>query len=289
MPTPADPATTSQLDYAPIRVVNVLPTRGMFPSYTMSPEYSYYAPATSPVTTDMPDTSEYLSPGSPAAMDRILADQGDLLLDCSSDLPMLPLPLLPLPTSSVLPLEPVMAPSAAASPDLSQKGPFDVGQSTSVSGTAPLVLDNLLGCQYRMTSYDTAALTDVDPAFGLQLHHPRFLEYVRAPELARLLSRPPEYWLHHMDREEAVSAALQLQQDAGLMMTYLQIFSQFVTSLNRMSSEVMRSRTIPLGSSAGRIAVSTCTTGSPLHDGYGAVASSCNNCLLCEDCFPKLY
>ena len=49
-----------------------------------------------------------------------------------------------------------------------------------------------------MTSYDSADRNDVDPAYGLQLHDPRFLEYVRAPELARLLSRAPGYWLHHM-------------------------------------------------------------------------------------------
>ena len=42
-------------------------------------------------------------------MDRFLAGDGDLLLDCSSDLPMLPLPLLLLPVSSVLPPESVMA------------------------------------------------------------------------------------------------------------------------------------------------------------------------------------
>ena len=43
-----------------------------------------------------------------------------------------------------------------------------------------------------------------------------------------------------MNHDEAVSAALQLQHDAGLMMTNLQVLGQFVTSLNRMSSEVMR-------------------------------------------------
>ena len=160
---------------------HALPTRDVFPSYPMSPEYSYYVPATSPVTTDVPHTSEYLSPGSPVAMDRILAEQGDLLLDCSSDLPMFPLPLLPLPTSIVLPPEPVVAPSAAASPDLSWEGPFDAGQSASVSGTAPLILDNLPECQYRMTSYDTTDATDVDPAFGLRLHHPYFLKYTGRP------------------------------------------------------------------------------------------------------------
>ena len=106
--------------------------------------------------------------------------------------------------------------------------------------TTPLVLDNLPGCQYRMTSYDNADMTVVDPAYGLQLHHPRFLEYVGAPESACLLSRPPGYWLHHMNREQAMSVALHLQHDAGLMMSNLQVLGQFVTSLNRMSSEVMR-------------------------------------------------
>ena len=43
-----------------------------------------------------------------------------------------------------------------------------------------------------------------------------------------------------MNRDQAVSAALQLQHDAGLMMSNLQVLGQFVTSLNRISSEVMR-------------------------------------------------
>ena len=58
-------------------------------------------------------------------------------------LPMLPLPLFPLPTSSVLPPEPVVAPSVAALPELSWEGPFDADQSASVSGAVPLVLDSV--------------------------------------------------------------------------------------------------------------------------------------------------
>ena len=73
-----------------------------------------------------------------------------------------------------------------------------------------MVLNSLPGCPYRMTSYDRAEVADVDPAYGLQLHHPRFLEYVGAPESARLLTRPPEHWVRTMDSEEAVTAALQL-------------------------------------------------------------------------------
>ena len=36
-----------------------------------------------------------------------------------------------------------------------------------------------------------------------------------------------------------MAAAVNLQRDAGLMMSNLQILSQFVTSLHRMSSEMM--------------------------------------------------
>ena len=66
------------------------------------------------------------------------------------------------------------------------------------------------------------------------------LEYVGAPESARLLTRSPEYWLHHMDQDRTIVAALQLQHDAGLILSNLQVLRQFLTSLNRMSSEVMR-------------------------------------------------
>ena len=97
--------------------------------------------------------------------------------------------------------------SSVVSPDLSREGPFDAGQTVSESGAAPHVLDNLPGCQYRMTSYDNADRKEVDPAYGLQLHDPRFLEYVGAPESARMLSRSLGYWLHHMDRDQAATVA----------------------------------------------------------------------------------
>ena len=75
--------------------------------------------------------------------------------------------------------------------------------------------------------------------YGIYLHDPRLLEYVGAPESARLLSHSPEYWLHHMGREKTLSAALQLQHDTGLILSNIQVLQQFVTSLNWMSSKVM--------------------------------------------------
>ena len=105
-------------------------------------------------------------------------------------------------------------------PDLFREGPFDVHQDASELGASSQMLDSLPGCQYRMTAYDEEnSRSDFSPAYGIHLHDPWLLEYVGAPDLA---------------------AALQLQHDAGLIMSNIQVLGQFVTSLNRMASEVMR-------------------------------------------------
>ena len=83
------------------------------------------------------------------------------------------------------------------------------------------------------------AVADADPAYGIQMHHPRFLEFIGAPESARLLFRSLAFWVQNMDREEAVVAAINIQRDAGMMSSNLQIIGQFVTSLQRMSAEVL--------------------------------------------------
>ena len=73
----------------------------------------------------------------------------------------------------------------------------------------------------------------------MQLHDPRLLEYVGAPESARLLSRSPEYWVQYMGREKTLSAALQLQHDAGLILSNVQVLQQLVTALHGASSNMM--------------------------------------------------
>ena len=42
-----------------------------------------------------------------------------------------------------------------------------------------------------------------------------------------------------LGREQAMAAAVNLQWDAGIMLSNLQVLSQFATSLHRMSSELM--------------------------------------------------
>ena len=60
-----------------------------------------------------------------------------------------------------------------------------------------------------MTSYLEEDVAEVDLAFGVQLHHPRFLECIGACELAWLLSRSPAEWVRKMDRHDAMAAAVQ--------------------------------------------------------------------------------
>ena len=192
-------------------------------------------------------------------------------------------------------------------PDLSLEGPFDIHQDRPVSGTSPRVLDGMRGCQYRMTSYDQdSGGPDLCPAYGIQLHDPRLLEYVGAPESARLLSRSPEYWLHHLGHEKTLAATLQLQHDAGLILSNVQVLQQFVTSLNQTSSEVMRvafgrapfpadamQKVVP-SYRVRRATHSMAAMGlwwPPSSQGvWGPLPSRChrNACMSCSDCFPDL-
>ena len=126
-------------------------------------------------------------------------------------------------------------------PDLSREGPFDIHRGHHHSGASPRLRRDNQGCPFRMTSYDSEkGGPDFSPAYGVQLHDPRLLEYVGAPESAHLLSRSPEYWVQHMGREKTLSAALQLQHDAGLILSNVQVLQQLVTALNGASSYVMR-------------------------------------------------
>ena len=95
-----------------------------------------------------------------------------------------------------------------------------------------MISNGLPGYPYCMTSYASADIADVDPVYGLQLHHPWFLEFIGAPESAHLLTRTPSHWVRTMDREDAVVATLLHQHDAGLITSNLQVLGQFVTYFN---------------------------------------------------------
>ena len=191
-------------------------------------------------------------------------------------------------------------------PDLSREGPFDVHQDRPHSGASPRLLDDVQGCQFRMTSYDKEQSgPDFTPAYGVQLHDPHLLEYVGAPESARLLSRSPEYWVHHMGREKTLSAALQLQHDAGLILSNMQVLQQLVTALIRTSSDVMRvvngRRPFPTNAMqqvmpsyrVRRVAHYMTAMGlwwPPITSEIRGPLplATCNACMSCSDCFPDM-
>ena len=303
-----DPGAMSRI--SPLRVAADSPILDVFQSYLISPACSVYEPVTSPITPSLREDDDYRPQSSPATMDQYLSGNGDLLLGDTPDVPFLAMPLTPhlivddvvLESSMGSPAgEPVVVPSEGM-PDLSREGAFDVHQDALESGATPQVLDSLPGCQYRMTSYDDDVdRSDLNPAYGLHLHDPRLLEYVNAPESARLLSRTPEYWMHHMGRDRAMSAALQLQHDAGLILSNLQVLGQFVTSLNRMSSEVMRVAFThePFPMEAVQSVAPSHRWAAHYMDAMGLwhppstqgapgplPSSSCNACMMCLDCFP---
>ena len=88
-----------------------------------------------------------------------------------------------------------------------------------------------------MTTYWEQDVAHVDLTFGV--HHPQFLECIGAPQSARLLGHSLAEWVQVMDRQDILVAALELQRDAGLMASNLSVLNQYVTSLHRMSTEVV--------------------------------------------------
>ena len=107
------------------------------------------------------------------------------------------------------------------------------------AGEDRLLETGLPGCPYRFLESGELPFTDGNPAYGLQLHHPRFLELVGAPESARLLDCSPSFWVEHLGKEQVMAAAINLQRDAGVLLLNLQILSQFAMALNRMSLSMM--------------------------------------------------
>ena len=181
--------------------------------------------------------------------------------------------------------------------NVSREGPFDAYSSPMDTGDSPLVAMGLPGCPYQITSYTGLAVADTNPAYGMQLHHPRFLEFIGAPESAWLLYHSPMFWIRHLGEEDAIN----LQRDAGVMLSNLQVLGQFMTSLHRMSSEMLNlgmgrvvfpSEEVAALSTASRAAQYMAAMGlwhpqTDPGDPGPVPASSCNACMTCRYCFPE--
>ena len=185
--------------------------------------------------------------------------------------------------------------------DIVREGPFDVNTTPMDTEDSPLINTSMPGCPYRYTG---TATVDADTRYGLQLHHPRFLEFIGAPESARLLNQSPSFWVDRLGQESAMAAAVNLQRDAGFMMSNLQILGQFVTSLHRMSAEMLsigvdhvvypveevdRLSVMPRAQRAAKYMTAMGLWRPPSGPGASGPlpASTCTSCMNCEYCFGR--
>ena len=118
---------------------------------------------------------------------------------------------------ALAPVRPSHAPDLPVDPSpavLSRERPFDAFTEPADTSDHPLISFGLTGCPYRMTTYREEDMAQMDTAFGMQLQ---------------------------LQLQDVLVAAMQLQQDAALMASNITVLSQYVTSLHRMSTEVMLS------------------------------------------------
>ena len=183
-------------------------------------------------------------------------------------------------------------------PDLTREGPFDACEAEPEPGQSPLVLNSMPGCQFRMTSYDDRDnRDDLDPAYGIHLHDPRMMEYMGAPESARLLGRSPDYWLEHMGRVPAprrkphydkcaghVAVCDKSKQDGVGGMRTVYAREPFPTDAVHFVTPGRRVRRAAHYMAAMGL---WRPTSAPVFPGPISV-SSCNSCMSCEDCFPDV-
>ena len=217
----------------------------------------------------------------------------------------LSLPVYAWPPSSAFMMDSVI--QTALAPRKSERLPAEtsVADLPVTAEKARVVKSGLPGCPYRLLESGELPFTDGNPAYGLQLHHPCFLELVGAPESARLLDCcAPSFWLEELGKEGAMAASATLQQDAGVMLSNLQILSQFAMALNRMSFSMMAlglGRSLFPGAEVDAFAPAPrAHRAAPYMSAMGlwhpqrnptvpgpVPASSYNSCMNCKYCFPE--
>ena len=230
--------------------------------------------STLPVFRSTPDVSP---PSGLAPMDQCLPWRVSLPVEETADYPLLPAPLTPrrMVEGQFVPGSVVTSPTGETDvvgghpsmPDL----PFDVHQDRSASGASPQVLDDMRGCQYRMTSYDEEnGGPDFSPAYGIQLHDPRLLEYVGAPESAGVMASPLRTLEDVCDRALASARGPHLVERAGV--AAVRDFAQ--QDVVRGHACLLRSGAVSCGCDVAGGAVVPYSSGGALHGGHGIVAAT---------------
>ena len=97
------------------------------------------------------------------------------------------------------------------------------------------------GCAFIHTKYKWEDHARPEGDLGVPLNHPRFLEWLGAPDSAWLLEMSPGHWCDTLSRDKAMTAAMQLHRDACLMPTNLDILDQYALALHGTASKLLQS------------------------------------------------
>ena len=125
---------------------------------------------------------------------------------------------------------PAMHPEPTFDPSLCREGHFQVENPHPQIGDDKRVV---------VPTYQDSDVAVQDRHFGLQLHHPRFLEWVGAPEYARLLGLDPWERIRSMSRWQTIDAARPLQHDTCLMTSSHNVLDQYALCLQRAASKLL--------------------------------------------------
>ena len=96
------------------------------------------------------------------------------------------------------------------------------------------------GCAFRHMTYSAEDHASPEGGLGVPLNHPRFLEWLGAPDSAWLLEMSPGHWCDTLSRDQAMTAAMQLHRDACLMQTNLDILDQYALALHGTASKLLQ-------------------------------------------------
>ena len=92
----------------------------------------------------------------------------------------------------------------------------------------------------RHTTYSAEDHASPEGGLGVPLDHPRFLEWLGAPDSAWLLEMSPGHRCDTLSRDQAMTAAMQLHRDACLMQTNLDILDQYALALHGTASKLLQ-------------------------------------------------
>ena len=116
---------------------------------------------------------------------------------------------------------------------LAQEGPFLEERSPeSMRSLGP-------GCTFRNTTSRASDYAAPVGDYGFPLHHPRFVEWIGVPQSAGLVEFSGSQWVDKLSRDQAVTAAIHLRRDVGLMQTNVDVLDQCALSLQKAASRMI--------------------------------------------------